>query len=100
MHRYIPCAACWWLKAPKPPVIDVAASDAQAAVGVCWYILAGKAPPGGAAPGGRTMAAGHTTASLLVVSKCALSIIILRNRASWHRKEALASRFPVDKSRA
>lgn len=34
--------ACWRPTAPKPPVIGVAVSDAQAAVGVCWYIPAGK----------------------------------------------------------
>ena len=28
--------------ASKPPVIGAAASDAQAAVGVCWYIPAGQ----------------------------------------------------------
>ena len=32
----------------------------------------GKGTPSGAAPGGRTMAAGHTTTSLRLVSKCAL----------------------------
>jgi len=31
--------------APKPPVIGAAASDAQAAVGVCWYIPAGEDTP-------------------------------------------------------
>ncbi|RKI89587.1 hypothetical protein D7V94_17640 [Parablautia intestinalis] len=45
MHRYIPGAACWWPKAPKPPAIGVASSDAQAAVGVGWYIPAGEGHP-------------------------------------------------------
>jgi len=36
---------CWWPKALEPPVIDVAASDAQAAVGVRWYTPAGKDTP-------------------------------------------------------
>ena len=46
----------------KPPL---------ASAGIYW---AGKDSSGGAAPGGRTMATGHTTAShWLVVSKCAFS---------------------------
>ena len=59
---------------PSPQCIGVAASDAQAAVGVCWYIWAGKNCTSGAAPGGRTAAVGSTTTShRLVVSKCAFS---------------------------
>ena len=47
----------------KPPL---------ASAGIYW---AGKDNPGGAAPGGRTAAAGSTTASpRLVVSKCAFTL--------------------------
>ena len=64
MHWYILGAACWWPKAPKPPVIGVAASDAQAAVGVCWYILAGKDTPGGVPLEGARLPLGSTTDGL------------------------------------
>ncbi|WP_303436547.1 hypothetical protein [uncultured Oscillibacter sp.] len=37
---------------PKPPVIGVAASDAQAAIGVCWYIPAGEDTPAEPPPEG------------------------------------------------
>ena len=54
-------------KGPQPPVIGAAASDAQAAVGVCciyWQEKAdGGAVPAPLPPGGRTMAVGHTTTS-------------------------------------
>ena len=44
-----------------------------------WRLLVytgrGRIPPAEPPPGGRTMAAGHTTTRLLVVSKCALSEI-------------------------
>jgi len=45
MRRYIPGAACWWPKAPSPQRIGAAPPGAKAAVGVCWYILAGKDTP-------------------------------------------------------
>ncbi len=57
MHRYIPRAACWWPRPPSLQRIGAALPDAQAAVGVCWYIPAGDDTPAGAAPGGRTAAA-------------------------------------------
>ena len=41
---------------PSPQCIGAAPPDAQAAVGVCWYIPAGQDAPGGAAPGGRMAA--------------------------------------------
>ena len=73
MHRYIPGAACWWPMAPKPPVIGAAASDAQAAVGVCWYIPAGEDTPAEPPPEGARLPSGSTTAGPWpVVSKCAL----------------------------
>ena len=43
MHRYIPGAAFGWPTAPKSQCIDTAASDAQAAVGVCYIYRQGKA---------------------------------------------------------
>ena len=66
---------------PSPQCIGAAASDAQAAVGVCWYYWAGKDNPGGAAPGGRTAAVGSTTTSYrLVVSKCAVGPGVRKER--------------------
>ena len=74
MPRYIPGAACWWMKAPKPPVIGAAASDAQAAVGVCWYIPAGEDTPAEPPPEGARLPSGSTTiAPWQVVGKCALA---------------------------
>ena len=74
MHRYIPGAACWWPMAPKPPVIGAAASDAQAAVGVCWYIPAGEDTPAEPPPEGARLPSGSTTiAPWQMVGKCALS---------------------------
>lgn len=55
MHRYTLCRL-FAAEGPKPPVIGAAASDAQAAVGGCWYIPAEKDTPGGAAQEGRTAA--------------------------------------------
>ena len=86
MRRYIPCAACWWPTAPKPPVIGAAAPDAQAAGGVCYVYWQGKVDSGAVPdpfpPGGRTIAAGHATASLLVVSKSALAEGLQRKRSA------------------
>jgi len=47
----------------------------------------GKGTPSGAAPGGRTMAAGHTTTSLRLVSKCALSEI--SDKAHYPRRKII-----------
>ena len=73
MPRYIPGAACWWPMIPKPPVIGAAASDAQAAVGIYWYIPAGQdtlaEPP---LEGARLPSGGTTAGPWPVVSKCAL----------------------------
>ena len=59
--------------APKPPVIGAAASDAQVAVGVYWYIPAGQdtlaEPP---LEGARLPSGGTTAGPWPVVSKCAL----------------------------
>ena len=77
MHWYIPSAACWWPMAPKPPVIGAAASDAQAAVGVCCIYWQGKADGGAVpAPFPRRAHDGRRPyhhQSMAVVSKCALS---------------------------
>ena len=73
MPRYIPGAACWWPMAPKPPVIGAAASDAQVAVGVYWYIPAGQDTLAEPPPEGARLPSGSTTAGPWpVVSKCAL----------------------------
>ena len=73
MHRYIPGAACWWPMIPKPPVIGAAASDAQAAVGIYWYIPAGQDTLAEPPPEGARLPSGGTTAGPWpVVSKCAL----------------------------
>ena len=73
MPRYIPGAACWWPMIPKPPVIGAATSDAQAAVGIYWYIPAGQdtlaEPP---LEGARLPSGGTTAGPWPVVSKCAL----------------------------
>ena len=82
MHRYIPDAACWWPMTPKPPVIGAAASDAQAAVGVCWYIPAGSAPESARLPSGST-----TIGPWQVVSKCAL-------RRGAYKEEGAPRSFP------
>ena len=73
MPRYIPGAACWWPMIPKPPVIGAAASDAQAAVGIYWYIPAGQDTLAEPPPEGARLPSGGTTAGPWpVVSKCAL----------------------------
>ena len=73
MPRYIPGAACWWPMTPKPPVIGAAASDAQVAVGVYWYIPAGQDTLAEPPPEGARLPSGSTTAGPWpVVSKCAL----------------------------
>ncbi len=76
MHRYIPGAACWWLTAPKPhghrdrlppPMTKPPLASANLPV-------LGRDGEAQVVPSGeRTMVAGHTTARLRVVSKCALS---------------------------
>ena len=59
--------------APKPPVIGAAASDAQVAVGVYWYIPAGQDTLAEPPPEGARLPSGSTTAGPWpVVSKCAL----------------------------
>ena len=81
MPRYIPGAACWWPMPPKPPVIGAAASDAQAAVGIYWYIPAGQDTLAEPPPEGARLPSGGTTAGPWpVVSKCAL-----REGRQWER---------------
>ena len=54
----------------------------------------GKGTPSGAAPGGRTMAAGHTTTSLRLVSKCALRRGPAKRTERPGHPQTLPLRFP------
>ena len=59
---------------PSPQRISAAPPNAQAAVGVCWYIPAGKGTPAEPSPEGARLPSGSTTIDpWSVVSKCALS---------------------------
>ena len=59
---------------PSPRCIGAAPPDAQAAVGVCWYIPAGKDTPAEPPSESARLPSGSTTAGPWpVVSKCALS---------------------------
>ena len=58
---------------PIPQCIGTAPPDAQAAVGVCWYIPAGEDTPAEPPPEGARLPLGSiTTGQRPVVSKCAL----------------------------
>ena len=58
----------------NPRCIDAAPPDAQAAVGVCWYIPAGKDTPAEPPPEGARLPSGSTTiAPWQLVVQCALS---------------------------
>ena len=59
---------------PSPQCIGAAPPDAQAAVGVCWYIPAGKDTPAEPPSESARLPSGSTAAGPWpVVSKCALS---------------------------
>ena len=95
MHRYIPCAACWWPKAPKPPVIGAAASDAQAAVGVCWPVHTGQGRDARrAVPRRAHDCRRQYHRRLRVVSKCALREGHKENGAPRSSSDAPASVLP------
>ena len=81
--------------APKPPVIGAAASDAQAAVSVCWYIPAGKDTPVEPPPEGARLPSGSTTIGpWLVVSKCPLSRGPTKRTERPGHPQTLLLRFP------
>ena len=84
MHRYIPGAAYWCPKTPRPTVIGAAASDAQAAVGVCWHIPARIGPT--AETPRRTHGCVHAISAYPVAEKTAtLHFSPLSNRPTEER---------------
>ena len=80
---------------PSPQCIGAAPPDAQAAVGVCWYIPAGEDTPAEPPPEGARLPSGSTTIGPWpVVSKCALRRGPTKRTERPGHPQTLPLRFP------